>query len=301
VTLKGLLFRDLSCTIKENVSLAQYCTFGTGGTAKFLVAPLHVYDVIKIMLAKEQYRFPLVFLGGGSNVLLSDIEGVVVLSSGFSSVNYYENRETNKVIIEAGSGYPLKSVVKESLKRGYTGFEFAIGIPGTVGGAVVGNAGTQGEDVNRLLLWVECVMPDGSVKRIDSKDIVSGYRYSSFSNNGCFIIKCAFMVSFGDIEQVKEKCLEYWSKRSKQPFTYKSAGCIFKNTENDSAGRLLEESGFKGKRIGDAAVSEQHANFFINLGNASALDIKKLIYECRDIVYEKNGITLDFEVKMFGF
>jgi UDP-N-acetylmuramate dehydrogenase len=299
VALKESLFRDLSCPIEENVSLAQYCTFGAAGTARFLIAPSDVTDVIKIMLARKQYQFPLLFLGGGSNVLLSDIDGVVILSSGFRGVNYY--KESNRIIVEAGSGHHLKSVVKESLRRGYSGFEFAVGIPGTVGGAVIGNAGTQREVVGRLLLWVECVTPDGSIMRLDSKDIESSYRFSSLSEKGCYITKCAFEITYGDIELIRKKCLEYWSRRSNQPFLYKSAGCIFKNTENDSAGKLLEESGCKGMRVGDAAISELHANFCVNLGNASAFDIRKLICKCRDIVYEKKGILLDFEVKMFGF
>jgi len=301
VTLKELLFRDLCCTIKEKVSLATYCTFGAGGSAKFLIAPSDALDVVKVMHTRKQHQFLLFFLGGGSNVLLSDIDGVVILSSGFSSVIYNECKETNEIIIEVGSGCPLKYIVRESLKRGYSGFEFAVGIPGTIGGAVIGNAGVQGEDICKLLLWVECVQPDGSIMRIDKKDIKSGYRYSSLSEKGCFITKCAFKATFGDIGLTREKCLEYWSRRSNQPFMEKSAGCIFKNPSGASAGKLLDECGCKGKRIGDAVISEQHANFCINLGNASVFDIKKLIYECRDIVYEKKGILLDFEVKMFGF
>ncbi|MCL2147391.1 MAG: UDP-N-acetylmuramate dehydrogenase [Synergistaceae bacterium] len=301
MTFKELLFRDLCCTIKENVPLAAYCTFGAGGAAELVVEPTGESDIIKIMNARKQFQFPLVYLGGGSNVLLSDIDGVVILSSGLRSINYNECKETNEVIIEAGGGYPLKYVVRESLSRGYSGFEFAFGIPGTVGGAVIGNAGAQGEDICKLLLWVECVKPDGSVVRIDSRDIVSGYRYCSLGETGYFITKCAFKVTFGDIELIREKCLGYWSRRSRQPFLEKSAGCIFKNPDNVPAGKLLDECGCKGKRIGDAVISELHANFCINLGNASVFDIKKLICECRDIVYEKKGILLDFEVKMFGF
>jgi UDP-N-acetylmuramate dehydrogenase len=301
VNFKEFLFRSLLCPIKENAPLAQYCTFGAGGTAKLLVAPTDVSDIIKVMLARKQYQFPLYFLGGGSNVLFSDVDGVVILSYGFCNLNYYECNESNRIIIEVGSGYPLKSIVRESLKRGYSGFEFAVGIPGTVGGAVMGNAGTQGEDTGKLLLWVECVTPDGSVIKYDSKEIESGYRHSSLSEKNCFITKCAFEARREDIGLIREKCLGYWSARSNQPFTRKSAGCIFKNTVNSFAGKLLDESGCKGMRIGDAAISELHANFCINLGNASALDIKDLIYKCRDIVYEKKGILLDFEVKMFGF
>ena len=300
VALSELLFRDLCCSIKENVHLAKYCTFGAGGTAKFLITPSNVNDVIKIMLARRKHKFPLFYLGGGSNVLFSDIEGIVMVSSGFCSI-HYERKENNRIIVEAGSGYPLKSIVSESLKRGYDGLEFAVGIPGTVGGAVIGNAGTQGADIGGLLLWVECVTPDGSVIKLEPKDIKSGYRYSSLSGNDYFITKCAFEVCRGDMEQIRNKCLEYWRRRSKQPFTYKSAGCVFKNTDNNSAGKLLDECGCKGMRVGDAVVSDLHANFCINTGKASALDIKELIYKCRDIVYEKKGILLDFEVKMFGF
>ena len=299
--LREFLFQNLSCSIKEKVSLAQYCTFGAGGAAEFLVAPQDVSDIIKIMDAGKQYQFPLFFLGGGSNVLFSDVEGVVVLSSGFRSLNYYDAKEGNKAIVEAGSGYPIRSIVKESLKRGCSGFEFAVGIPGTIGGAVMGNAGAQGADIGSLLLWVECVAPGGSVVKLSAKNIVNSYRYSSLGEEGCFITKCAFEVRHKDIRVIRENCLEYWNKRSKQPFTSKSAGCIFKNAKNISAGKLLDECGCKGMRVGDAAISELHANFCINLGNASALDIKELIYKRRDIVYENKGILLDFEVKMLGF
>jgi UDP-N-acetylmuramate dehydrogenase len=262
--------------------------------------PSSVCDVVKIMLAQRKHKFPLFYLGGGSNVLFSEVEGIVLGSSGFCSI-HYESKENNRIIIEAGSGYPLKSIVSESLKRGYEGLEFAVGIPGTVGGAVMGNAGTQGADIGGLLLWVECVTPDGSVIKLEPKAIKSGYRYSSLSGNDYFITKCAFGVWRGDKEQIRNKCLEYWRRRSKQPFTCKSAGCIFKNTDNEKAGKLLDECGCKGMRVGDAVISELHANFCINTGDASALDIKELIYKCRDIVYEKKGILLDFEVKMFGF
>jgi len=301
--LKKFLFHNLYCPVNENVSLAQYCTFGAGGTAEYLVAPSNVSDIVLLMQARKQYQFPLYYLGGGSNVLFSDVEGIVVHSTGFRSLNYIEC-ERNKIIIEVGSGYPLVSIVKESLTMGFSGFEFAVGIPGTVGGAVIGNAGTSIKSIGELLLWVECVTPDGSVEKLDSKDIKSSYRYSSLSDKGCFITKCAFEVQREDISKLgllREKSLEYLSMRSNQPLSRKSAGCIFKNPVNDFAGKLLDESGCKGMRVGGAVVSEMHANFCINSYNASVLDIKELVYKCRDTVYKKKGILLDFEVKMFGF
>lgn len=293
-----VLAKKLSCRVSEQVSLSPFCTFGVAGKADFFLEPERVEDVQETMRWCRDENLPMFCLGGGSNVLLSDMSGVVVLSRGFGSIRW--QNDGNDVIVEVGSGYPLRRLVRESMSRGLSGLEFAIGIPGSVGGAVLGNAGAKGLNFGGLLLWVESVEPDGSLARISSSEIESGYRFSSLSTGLRFLTKCAFRLSKSSAENVRITCIEYWKSRAGQPFSAKSAGCIFKNPPGDFAGRLLDECGCKGMNVGGARVSGLHANFIVNDGSASVADIKALVEKCRAVVKDKKGIILDLEVRVFG-
>lgn len=297
--LKDILSRICFYNLSQDASLAPFCTFGAAGNADFMVEPQDVSSIKEIMLACRDLDVPILPLGGGSNVLLSNINGVVILSRKLDNVIWQNSGDD--VIVEVGSGYPLKRLVRESFRFGLSGLEFAVGIPGSVGGAVIGNAGVRDFNIGNILLWVESVESDGSCVKIRTEDIDKGYRYSSLSAGVRFLTKCALKLRKNDVHQVKKRCHEHWMKRSSQPFALKSAGCIFKNPEGDFAGRLLEQCGCKGMFIGGAKISELHANFLVNDGTAGVDDIKKLMDKCRAIVYEKKGILLDLEVKVFGF
>lgn len=297
---KRKIFMDkISCKILENVPLAPYCTFKAGGVAKFLAEPVSVREVCEIMRAGAEENVPLVFLGGGSNVLMADIDGIVVLSRGFCGANW--QNDGNGVIVEVGSGHPSRALVRETLIRGDSGLEFVVGIPGSVGGALAGNAGAQDEAIGNLILWAEVVNADGTLQKLTVGEIASRYRYSSLSGGGRFVTKCALRLKKDSPDAVRERCRHFWSKRASQPFSSASAGCVFKNPPGNFAGKLLDECGCKSLRVGGAKVSERHANFVINYDNASAHDIKNLMDMCRQRVYEKAGIMLEFEVKLFGF
>lgn len=297
--LSTILEKHFIGPIKLDISLGPLTTLGVGGKADICLWPATAEDLAYLYHIKAQEAFPLYILGGGSNVIISDktLHGVVLCTRYMSSFSV--ERQSDKAYIEVGAGLPLSHLVAWSHRYGFSGLEFAIGIPGTVGGAVVGNAGVKGEAVSQAILWVETVDGEGHVCRWKKEDLEWGYRTSELRDKDVFVSSCGIELRAESIELVEAKMNEHWIKRSSQPYHYKSAGCIFKNPEGESAGRLLDISGCKGLRVGDAIVSEAHANFILNAGQATAADILALIEKCRKIVMERTGYMLELEVRIF--
>ena len=284
---------NFSNIIESGKSLAPLCTLGVGGTAEFFAAPDSLDDVRALIKAAKGY--PVYVLGGGSNIIYPDnlIHGLFILTHNLNKITWHDDLSAD---IQSGCKLPV--LVKSLRDRKLAGLEFAAGIPGSVGGAVSGNAGAGGHGVCELVESVWAVDSHGEFKIYDKKDFSFEYRKCSLSGENIIIlsVKMKFRAATPDDEESYQKFL---SLRKSQPLNFKSAGCTFKNPEGYSAGagKLLDDCGCKNLRVGGAIVSDKHANFILNTGNASSSDVTDLIKICRDKVYGITGIKLEQEIK----
>jgi UDP-N-acetylmuramate dehydrogenase len=240
-------------------------------------------------------------LGGGSNVLVGDgvIDTPVVLTAGMSGISVKTSGD--EVFLECLAGTCLKDVISLSVKNGWSGLECAAGIPGTVGGAVIGNAGTATGCVGSAVESLTTIEEDGSAKEWDGSAIKWAYRYCPlFVSAKRIVMSARFRLASRGRHEVAETIKSVMSGRKSQPAASRTTGCVFKNPAGDSAGRLLDVSGCKGMSVGGARVSEAHANFIENEGNCTAADIMALALLCRKNVENMFGISLDFEIKTIG-
>ncbi|MDR2180928.1 MAG: UDP-N-acetylmuramate dehydrogenase [Synergistaceae bacterium] len=296
--------KNLACPVEEKRELAPLSTLGVGGRSELFVEPTEMRDVSVLFQIRNKERFPLYILGGGTNVVFADgeLKGVVLSTRRFRGWRW--DVEDTVAILEAEAGCALPSVVSHTRKEGFTGAEFAQGIPGTVGGAVAGNSGAGTKSMGDLLEEVTAIEEDGSVRKWKRGEFDYSYRhcslFSSFSP-GHFLASCKMKFRKVPFTEVEQNLEVFRRARASQPRGVKSAGCAFKNPRGDSAGRLLDISGCKGLRVGGAVVSELHANFVFNRDNATATDIFRLIESCRDIVFQKTGVRLEPEIKLLGF
>jgi UDP-N-acetylmuramate dehydrogenase len=295
------LRKNLSCFLEEGKRLAPLSALGVGGEAEFFVEPGGTRDVRELFRIRREARFPLYILGGGTNVVFADgvLRGVVLSSRRMVAFRWDE--DGGDVLAEAEAGCLLPRVVAEAVEKGFAGMEFAQGIPGTVGGAVAGNAGAGGKSVGDLLEEVTAVEEDGCVRKWKRGEYGYAYRRCSLASPNRFLAGCKMRLRRASRAETERGAEAFRRARSNQPRGVKSAGCTFKNPKGDSAGRLLDISGCKGLRIGGAAVSDVHANFILNAGGATGSDILRLIERCRDIVFRKTGIVLEMEINLLGF
>ncbi|MDR1649540.1 MAG: UDP-N-acetylmuramate dehydrogenase [Synergistaceae bacterium] len=301
------LRRNLSCSLEEGKKLAPLSALSAGGEAEFFVEPAAVRDVRELFRVRREAKFPLYILGGGTNVVFADgvLRGVVLSARRLNAFQWNEdvNEDENggDVLAEAEAGFSLPRLAAEAAERGFAGMEFAQGIPGTVGGAVAGNAGAGGRSVGDILEEVTAVEEDGGVRKWKRGEYGHSYRRCSLASAGRFFTGCKMRLRRSTRAEVEREEEVFRLARSNQPRGVKSAGCTFKNPSGDSAGRLLDISGCKGLRAGGAVVSDAHANFILNAGGATGNDILRLIEQCRDIVFQKTGVVLEVEIKLLGF
>ena len=282
--------------IQKNVSLASYTTFKIGGKANYFYEAKKNENLIKAIKVAKKAQVPYFILGGGSNVLVSDsgFNGLVIRIQNTK----YEIRDTT---IRADAGVLLGKLVDESVKAGLTGLEWAVGIPGTVGGAVRGNVGAFGTSVADIVENVKVLkMPELRIMNYESRECKFGYRDSVFKHNKDIILSIKLELKKGNKETSKRAIEEHLAYRKKHQPLLPSAGCIFKNTLDYSAGYLIEECGLKGKKIGKAMIFEKHGNFIVNTGNTKAGDVIELIKLCKEKVKEKLGIELKEEIEYLG-
>jgi len=277
----------------ENVALRDYTTFKIGGAAKYFFIAKKKKDVALALSWAKRHNLPFFILGGGGNTLVGDkgYQGLVIK---MELENY--RLERNIVFVEAG--VVLNQLAKIAADDSLSGLEWAVGIPGTVGGAIWGNCGAFGESISDTVQEIEIFdVLEGKMKVLKKKDCKFNYRTSIFKKKKNFIILSAKLKlkkeDKNKIEEKIEKNLEY--RKKTQP-SLPSAGSVFKNPKGFFAAKLIAECGLKGKRIGKAKISEQHANFILNLGKASANDIKKLIKLVKQKVKDRFGITLEEEI-----
>lgn len=278
-----------------NEPLASHTWLKIGGPADLFLVPERKDDVVAAVEFCREAKLPITILGSGSNVLVGDkgIRGAVIAIH--KTLDYILDEDGH---IRAGAGVNLPKFVVEMLNRGYTGMEGLGGIPGTLGGAIIMNAGAYGTEIFEFVTDVELIR-NGLPMTLQKTQILFSYRGTDL--NGDIILEVGFDFERGDTEQAKERRKELLAKRkNSQPLDRPNAGSIFKNPPNDFAGRLIELSGLKGTRFGDAVVSDKHANFLVNDGKASAADMMQLIRHVQQVVLRDHQVSLELEVKLLG-
>ena len=281
-----------------NESLKKHTTYGIGGPADLMIFPKSKQDLIKVIEIINKNKIQLTILGSGSNVLVSDngIRGAVI-----SLKNSLKQIEVDDNILYAECGTMLGKIVKHAVKNNLIGLENLNGVPGTLGGALIMNAGAWGGEISENLIHVEIINSKNEIQKIQKKDLNFSYRQSSF-NKDDILLSAKFNLKKADKDIIKENFIEAQSGRKKsQPLNKRSAGSLFKNPKNNSAGKLLDDAGLKGFSIGGAKISEKHANFFINDGDASSRDMLMLIKKAHKEVKDKFNVNLSLEVKLLGF
>ena len=281
-----------------NEPMKNHTTFRAGGCADYLVEPESVEAVREIVRLCCQENMPYYVVGNGSNLLVSDkgVRGVVIqLLRNFNQI------EVSGEEIHVQAGAVNASVARQALDAGLTGFEFAAGIPGTTGGAVVMNAGAYGGEMKDILKEVTVLEEDGRVHTLAAEELELGYRTSIIARKGYIVLDICLKLEKGDPEVIRAKMDELREKRvTKQPLEYPSAGSTFKRPEGYFAGKLIMDAGLRGFTVGGAQISEKHCGFVINRGNATAEDVVNLMEETKKIVMEKFGVVLEPEVKRLG-
>lgn len=283
--------------IKIDEKLSSYVNFKVGGPADILLIPKSKEQVVKSVEVCKENKIPFYLIGNGSNILVRDggFRGVVI-----------SLKEVNTIIvdgdkIEAECGAMLKAVSDKAMENSLTGFEFACGIPGTIGGAVFMNAGAYDGEIAHVIESAEIIDEECNIVRLSNKDLDFGYRSSIVMKKGYTVLSAVFKLEKGQVKTIKELVDDLTNKReSKQPLEYPSAGSTFKRPTGYFAGKLIQDAGLKGYSIGGAAVSEKHSGFVINKGNATAKDITDLIKYIQDEVKRQFGVELHPEVRIIG-
>lgn len=289
-------FYDIN-DIKIDEKLSEYVNFKVGGPADILLIPNSKEQVIKSIKICKENNIPFYLIGNGSNILVRDggFRGVVL------SLKNVKNIYVDGEKIEAECGVMLKEVSDKAIENSLTGFEFACGIPGTIGGAVFMNAGAYDGEISKVIESAEVIDGNCNIIRLSREELDFGYRSSLVMKKGYTVLSAVFKLEKGQVKTIKELIEDLTNKReSKQPLEYPSAGSTFKRPTGYFAGKLIQDAGLKGYSIGGAAVSEKHSGFVINKGNATAKDITDLIKHIQDEVKKQFGVDLHPEVRIIG-
>lgn len=284
--------------IKPEEPMKNHVTFRVGGPADFFVTPKNYEELSWVLKCCAKYEMPCYIMGNGSNLLVSD--------QGYRGVVIQLFRQLNDIqcegnVIRAQAGALLSAVANRALEEKLTGFEFAAGIPGTLGGACVMNAGAYGGEMKDVLKSVAVLTREGERITLQKNELELGYRTSIIAKKNYIVLEAEIELEVGDAEEIKAVMDDLKERRTtKQPLEYPSAGSTFKRPEGYFAGRLIQESGLQGFQVGGAQVSEKHCGFVINKDQATAADIAELIRQVQDRVEEKFGVRLETEVKRLG-
>lgn len=289
-------FYDIN-DVKIDEKLSEYVNFKVGGPADILLIPNSKEQVIKSVKVCKENNIPFYLIGNGSNILVRDggFRGVVI------SLKNVKNIYVDDDKIEAECGVMLKEVSDKAMENSLTGFEFACGIPGTIGGAVFMNAGAYDGEISKVIESAEVIDENCNIIKLSNKELDFGYRSSLVMKKGYTVLSAVFKLKKGQVKTIKELIEDLTNKReAKQPLEYPSAGSTFKRPPGYFAGKLIQDAGLKGYSIGGAAVSEKHSGFVINKGNATAKDITDLIKHIQDEVKKQFGVDLHSEVRIIG-
>ncbi|MFP4976162.1 UDP-N-acetylmuramate dehydrogenase [Paenibacillus sp. CN-4] len=284
-------------TISGNESLKGHVFTRMGGAADILAAPASYEEVLRIVEYARERGIPVTVLGNGSNVIIRDggVRGIVLQTSGLDGMEYRDG------LLYAQCGATIIGASRYALQLGLTGLEFACGIPGTVGGALYMNAGAYGGEVKDVLASALAVDEHGKLVTLEHDQLEWGYRKSVFSKGHYIVLEARFALKPGEEEAIRSEMERLTELReSKQPLEYPSCGSVFKRPPGHFAGKLIQDSGLQGTRIGGAEVSRKHAGFIVNANDASAGDYIRLISHVRETVKQKFGVELETEVEIIG-
>lgn len=288
--IKGKVF--LNEPMKKHTSLC------IGGPADILIIPQDKNDIINIITLAKEKDIQTIVIGNGTKLLVSDegVNGIVIKLSGC-----FDDVSISGTKVEVGAGYSLARLSRSVANQCLSGLEFAVDIPGTVGGGVAMNAGAFGSTLSDVVTYVLSMSTEGILKKNQKDDMQFGLRKSIFQHNNEIILSAEINLRNNDKYIIKEKMNEYTKKRNNsQPLNLPNAGCIFKNPLKIAAGKLIDMAGLKGMHIGDAKISEKHANFIVNMGNASAKDVFLLMNYVQEKIFEEYNIQLEPELKIIG-
>ena len=277
--------------------MKKHTTFRIGGNADMFVCPKisQLPDIIKLA---QEYNVPVTIIGNGSNLLVSDkgVRGLVLAIS--KSADQIEVSGNSMIV---GAGALLSKVAAEAARNNLTGLEFAAGIPGTLGGAVVMNAGAYGGEIKDVIATARVLAPNGEVLTLTNEELDLSYRHSCIPEKEYIVLDAVLELRQGDVNQIRKMMDDFKNRRiEKQPLEYPSAGSTFKRPEGYFAGKLIQDAGLRGYAVGGAEVSEKHCGFVINKDNATAQDVLQLIKDVQQKVYEEFQVKLEPEVKMMG-
>ena len=284
--------------VKKDEPMKSHTTFRVGGPAAYFVTPQTAEEVAKVIEVCTQEKVPYYIVGNGSNLLVSD--------KGYEGVIIQICRQMNQVEVEgtqirAQAGALLSMIAKRALDAELSGFEFAAGIPGTLGGACVMNAGAYGGEMKDVLKSVTVLTDKGEVKTLAKEELELGYRTSVIAKKGYIVLEAVIELQKGEKEKIQAVMDDLKERRvTKQPLEYPSAGSTFKRPEGYFAGKLIQDAGLRGFQVGGAQVSEKHCGFVINKDQATAADVMNLMNQVSDKVYEAFGVRLEPEVKRLG-
>lgn len=293
-------------TVLENEPMIRHTTMKCGGPAKIYAVPYDTAELSELIRNLHEDGTEFFVTGNGSNLLVSDegYDGVIIHigkeeGTAFTDIVVHEEEEGS--FIEAGAGALMTVLGKMALKYSLTGFEPLSGIPGCVGGACIMNAGAYGGEIKDIAVKVDAILPDGKRKEFIGGELSFRYRGSSLADCGAIVTKAWFRLEKGNEEEIRAAMEEFTNRRKdKQPIELPSAGSTFKRPEGYFAGKLIQDAGLKGYRVGGASVSEKHAGFVVNDQNGTAEDVYRLIRHIQNKVFEDFGVMLEPEVKMLG-
>lgn len=279
--------------------MADHTTFRCGGPADYLVRPSDAADITAAINAAKEAGQPWWVIGCGSDLLVSDagLPGVVIeIGTRMARISI------EGTTVHAQAGATNEAVAQAALDAGLAGYEFASGIPGSIGGAAIMNAGAYDGEFKDVATSVTCLLPDGSVREVPAAEADWSYRHSMMSDEGLIVLEATLQLSSGNAEEIRAKMEDLAQRRSsKQPLEMASAGSTFKRPEGYFAGKLIQDAGMQGHSVGDAQVSTKHAGFVVNTGNAKAAEVLQVIRDVQAAVKQQFGVTLETEVRMWGF
>ena len=287
--------------IKQNEPMKEHTSFKIGGPADFFVKVNSVEELKEILQFCKIYKIPLTIIGNGSNLLVSDkgIKGIIVKTE--LKQLQIKNIDEEKIEVTVDDGVQLGFLAQKLLKEEISGFEELSGIPGTIGGAVVMNAGAHGKEMKDIVTEVTAIDYDGNIYVFTNEQSKFSYRHSKFLDEKYIILQVKLLLEKGKREEIKSKMDEYAKyRKEKQPIEYPSAGSTFKRGTDFITAKLIDDAGLKGYSIGGAKISEKHAGFVINTGNATAQDVLNLVEYVKDTIYKKFGKKIELEIKFLG-
>lgn len=295
-----LYLPETECLLQSDVSLASHTSLRVGGRAQWYVEPTNGEQLQESLQWAKQEQLPVTFLGGGSNLLISDrgLSGLIISARKLRGLHINEE----SAHITASAGTPLVTVAWKAARRGWSGLEWAVGIPGTVGGSVVMNAGAHGASMEKVLVKVILATANGTLEEVSPEGLNFRYRTSDLQSHPRWVMGATFQLhpGYSREEVVAQTHANLNQRKSTQPYDKPSCGSVFRNPQEKAAAWLIEQSGLKGFQVGDAQVAHRHANFILNQGHATAQDIYNVIQHVQEKVEQKWSVFLHPEVKLWG-